>query len=206
MTHNIFRKTTALTFGLVTATAIVAACGTDGTADPAPTSTQQPILTGPEGTLKSPEQQATEAAIAKTSEFYAARGQIEADPTAPVEGLNRVAGNPVLDKYAADITLRRSQGITSTGQIQVLNAAVTDLDAPKDADGNPTANPAWVHVEACTDISGWLNTYPDGRSAMDPDRGQFGVVKLTVRNPNWPDSDGWRVTSEEGKKVDSCNS
>ena len=30
MTHNIFRKTAALTFGLVTATAIVSACGTDG--------------------------------------------------------------------------------------------------------------------------------------------------------------------------------
>lgn len=97
MTHNIFRKTAALTFGLVTATAIVAACGTDGdTYDPAPTSTQQPVLTGPEGSLKSPEQQATEAATAKINEFYAVLASIQNDPAVDINKLDGVAVDPVL--------------------------------------------------------------------------------------------------------------
>ena len=140
MTHNIFRKTAALTFGLVTATAIVSACGTDGdTYDPAPTSTQQPVLTGPEGSLKSPEQQATEAATAKINEFYAVLASIQNDPAVDINRLDGVAVDPVLSGIKGDITTQRSKGVVSSGAITVLDTSVTRQEAPKDTDGNPIA-------------------------------------------------------------------
>lgn len=204
-TRNTFRKSTALAMGILTATAITAACGTDDTDTPAITTSAQPVLNGPEGSQKAPEQQASEAAIAKVNEFYAVRGALDADPAQPVERLTTVAGDPVLGKYTGDITLRRSQGVASTGQISVVNSKVTDLDAPKDAEGSPIAGPAWVHVEACTDITTWNSVHADGSSAMDPNRGTYERVKFTVRNAEWPDANGWRVTSQTVEKTDSCN-
>ncbi|WP_377454623.1 hypothetical protein [Rhodococcoides fascians] len=155
---------------------------------------------------KSPEQQATDSATAKIAEFYASLGAVEADPAKPVQELDRVAGGPVLPKVSDDISLRRSQGITSTGAITVVNSTVTDLSAPKDADGNPIPSPdgAFVKTVTCTDISGWLTTFSDGSSTMDPNRGQFENAQITIRNAAWPDSSGWRVTSLTTVKADTC--
>lgn len=175
--------------------------------DPAPTNptTTKPVLTGPAGVDKSPEQQATDSATAKIAEFYATLGAVEADPAKPLEELDRVAGGPVL-KLRDDMALRRSQGITSTGAITVVNTSVTDLSAPKDEDGNPIPSPdgAWVTTSTCTDVSGW-NTYrPDGTSTIDPNRSQFELSRITVRNASWPDSSGWRVTSLTPEPVPAC--
>lgn len=178
--------------------------------DPAPTNptTTKPVLTGPAGVDKSPEQQATDSATAKIAEFYATLGAIEADPAKPVEELDRTAGGPVAEGYKASMSLRRSQGITSTGAIVVVNSTVTDLSAPKDADGNPIPSPdgAWVKTVTCTDISGWITKFPDGTPATLPDRGQFETAQITVRNAAWPDSSGWRVTSQSTEKTDTCTS
>lgn len=201
------RRTGAAVLAVIAAASISVACGT-GDTEAAPVTSSQPVLTGPAGVDKSPEQQATDSAVAKVAEFYAAQGAIEANPATPVEELDRVAGNPVSDGYKASISLRRSQGITSTGAITVVNSTVTDLSAPKDADGNPIQSPdgAWVKTVTCTDISGWITTFPDGTAATLPDRGQFETAQITVRNAAWPDSSGWRVTSLNTVKTDSCTS
>lgn len=200
------RRTAAAILAVVAAASISVACGTGDTGATPVTTTTQPVLTGPEGVDKSPEQQATDSAIAKIDDFYASLGAVEADPAKPVEELDRVAGGPVLPKAIADISLRRSQGITSTGAITVVNSTVTDLSAPKDEDGNPIPSPdgAWVKTVTCTDISGWNTVFPDGTSTMDPNRGQFETAQITVRNAAWPDSSGWRVTSETNEKTDTC--
>ncbi|MGB7236433.1 MAG: hypothetical protein WBD41_10665 [Rhodococcus sp. (in: high G+C Gram-positive bacteria)] len=202
------RRTGAAILAVVAAASISVACGTGDTEATPVTTTTQPVLTGPEGVEKSPEQQATDSAIAKIDEFYASRGAVEADPAKAVQELDRVAGGPVLPKVSDDISLRRSQGITSTGAIVVVNSSVTDLSAPKDADGNPIPSPdgAWVKTETCTDISGWITKFPDGSPATLPDRGQFETAQITVRNAVWPDSAGWRVTSLNTLKTDSCTS
>lgn len=205
---NTRRRTGAAILAVVAAASISVACGTGDTEATPVTTTTQPVLTGPEGVDKSPEQQATDSAIAKINDFYASLGAVEADPAKPVEELDRVAGGPVLPKAIADISLRRSQGITSTGAITVVNSTVTDLSAPKDEDGNPIPSPdgAWVKTVTCTDISGWNTAFPDGTSASLPDRGQFQTSQLTVRNADWPDSSGWRITSEVVEKTDTCAS
>ncbi len=207
MTHNIFRKTAALTFGLVTATAIVAACGTDGdTYDPAPTSTQQPVLTGPEGSLKSPEQQATEAATAKINEFYAVLASIQNDPAVDINRLDGVAVDPVLAGIKGDITTQRSKGVVSSGAITVLDTSVTRQEAPKDAEGNPPiAGEAFVEMRTCVDISALSSTLPDGTSALSPNRAPE-LAKFTVRNAAWPDASGWRIASQPTKPGTSCDS
>lgn len=206
MTHNIFRKTTAFTLGLVTATAIVAACGTDGdTYDPAPTSTQQPVLTGPEGSLKSPEQQATEAATAKINEFYAVLASIQNDPAVDINKLDGVAVDPVLSGIKGDITTQRSKGVVSSGAITVLDTSVTKQEAPKDSDGSPIAGEAFVEMRTCVDISALSSTLPDGTSALSPNRAPE-LAKFTVRNAAWPDASGWRIASQPTKPGTSCDS
>lgn len=201
------RRTSAAVLAVIAAASISVACGT-GDTEAAPVTKTQPVLTGPAGVDKSPEQQATDSATAKIAEFYAARGAVEADAAKPIQELDRVAGGPVLPKVSDDISLRRSQGITSIGSITVVNSTVTDLSAPKDAEGNPIPSPdgAWVKAETCTDISGWITTFPDGTPATLPDRGQFETAQITVRNAAWPDSSGWRVTSLNTVKTDTCTS
>ncbi|MBW4818361.1 hypothetical protein [Rhodococcus qingshengii] len=197
MIHNIFRKTTALTLGLVTATAIVAACGTDGdTYDPAPTSTQQPVLTGPEGSLKSPEQQATEAAIAKSNEFFAVLAKVENDPATDINVLDTVASGKILEQLKNSVTLRRSQGIVGSGAATVIDATSTKVEAPKDADGTPIAEPATVSLRVCVDTSNYEQRRPDGTSVLDPSRSMQELGKPTLENPRWPDASGWRVVSD----------
>lgn len=208
MAHNRIRRTTAAAVTAVALLAGVAACSSNSDEPNVTlTATGNPAFDGPDGKTeaKTPDEQARSQAIAKVNEFYAALGSIEADPTASVDAISGVAGDPVLNDRVGDIMLRRSQGITSTGAISVIKSSVTDLSAPVDDQGKPRAEAAWVHVQACTDISGWNAVFPDGSSAMKPDRGQFESTNITVRNPAWPDSNGWRVTSQTVEKVQSCD-
>ena len=207
MTHNTIRRTTAAALAAAALLAAVAACS-DKTDDPnvTLTSTADPAFGGPDGTAtaKTPDEQARAQALAKVNDYYALLGSVEADPAASTDAISTVAADPVLSGQVGNITLRRSQGITSTGAITVVNSSVSDLEVPVDENGKPRTEPAWVHVQACTDISGWENQYQDGTSAMKPDRGQFESTAITVRNPEWPDANGWRVTSQTVEKVSSC--
>lgn len=198
------RLTSAPLIGLLAASTILtAACGNDE-APALPAEPSAPVLTGVEGSDKPAEEQAGDAAIAKVADFYAVRGEVDADPAVPVEKLSQVAGDPVLGKYTADAMLRRSEGVTSTGQITVVSSKVTDLDAPSDESGEPIDGPAWVHVEACTDITTWNAVRADGTSAMDSNRGTYELARFTVRNADWPDASGWRVTSQTVEKAQQC--
>ncbi|MDJ0420344.1 hypothetical protein [Rhodococcus opacus] len=210
MAHTTIRRTAVAALAATTLLVGATACAENDAADPAVelTVTGAPAFEGPNGadtSNKTPDELAQEQALAKVNDFYAVLGKVEADPGASTDMISGVAGDPVLAGRVGDITLRRSQGITSAGAIAVVTSTVSDMGVPVDKDGEPLTEPAWVHVRACTDISGWTTSYPDGTSAMKPDRGRFESTAITVRNPAWPDSNGWRVTSQTVEKVPSCD-
>lgn len=209
--HTTTLRRTAAALAATTALLGATACSnTDEPSQPVDLTSNQdafggPAFDGPDNaTSGDPVESAHQAAIATAKDFYAIQGQVDADPGLPVEKLATVAGDPVLNKYIGDINLRRSKGVTSTGQITVVNSHVTDSGIPLDDKGNPIEAPAWVHVEVCTDISTWNSFYPDGSSAMDPNRGKYERDRLTVRNAEWPDANGWRVTSQRVEKTENC--
>lgn len=198
-------KTRALAAALAAAAGIaLTACSTPS-ADAPVDLTGQDAFTGPDtaASSKTADDQAADAALAAVREFYAVMGEVDSDSLIPVEALARVAGGPVLDKYTADIRLRRSKAVTSTGAITVVDAQVTDRGVPQDDAGKPIQGPAWVHVVACNDISTWDSRFPDGTSAVAADRGQFVLASVTVRNGEWPGG-SWVVTSEATEKVQRC--
>ncbi|MFC9358712.1 hypothetical protein ACFTZB_19350 [Rhodococcus sp. NPDC057014] len=210
MAHTTIRRTAVAALAATTLLVGATACSDTGAADPTVelTATGDPAFEGPDGadmSNKTPDELAREQALAKVNDFYAVLGSVEADPGASTDTINAVAADPVLAGRVGDITLRRSQGITSSGAITVVASSVSDLSVPVDNDGESRPEPAWVHVRACTDISGWTTSYPDGTSAMKPDRGRFEATAITVRNPAWPDANGWRVTSQTVEKVPSCD-
>lgn len=187
----------------LTATFAVAGCTSNNDPDPAlPTSTA-PILTRIPVEQKSPDQVASDAALSKIRDFYAVQDELEADPAVPADKLATVAANPVFDGVTGGLMLRRSTGIVSSGQITIVSSVVTGVEAPVDAAGQPTAGAAWATAETCTDTSTWNSNYPDGTTAKDPDV-RFVLNRLTVRNADWPDSNGWRVTSLQPENVPSC--
>lgn len=198
-------KTRALAAALVAAASIaLTACSTPP-ADAPVDLTGQDAFTGSDSATssKSADDQAADAAVAAVREFYAVMGEVDSDSLIPVETLARVAGGPVLDKYTADILLRRSKAVTSTGAITVVDAQVTDRGVPQDDAAKPSPGPAWVHVVACNDISTWDSRFPDGTSALAEDRGRFVLASLTVRNGEWPGG-AWVVTSEATEKAARC--
>lgn len=208
MTHNTIRRTTAAALAAAVLLAGVAACS-DKTDDPnvTLTSTADPAFGGPDGaaTAKTPDEQARAEALAKVNDFYAVVGKLDSDPALPIEQLGSVAGGPVFDGWNGDITLRRSMGVKGNGAVTIVSAEVTDTGVPVDAEGKALPEPAWMHVRACTDISTVTWTHPDGSPAYDVDRPQYVLAQLTVRNGDWPDSNGWRVTSDSASKYAPCD-
>lgn len=174
MAHNRIRRTTAAAVAAVALLAGVAACSSNSDEpDVTLTATGNPAFDGPDGKTeaKTPDEQARSQAIAKVNEFYAALGSIEADPTASVDAISGVAGDPVLNDRVGDIMLRRSQGITSTGAISVIKSSVTDLSAPVDDQGRYCQD-LWMRVFQATsvslDSSGSAGEMSMGRSSSLP--------------------------------------
>lgn len=190
------RRTGAAILAVVAAASISVACGTGDTEATPVATTTQPVLTGPEGVEKSPEQQATEQATAKVNEFFAVLAKVESDPAVDINMLDSVASGRILDQLKANVNLRRSQGIVSTGAATVADAFVSELQAPKDADGNPIKEEASATLRVCIDSSNYDQIRPDGTSVLPPDRVRQELGKPTLENVAWPDSSGWRIVSD----------
>ena len=210
MAHTTIRRTAVAALAATTLLVGVAACSDTDAADPAVelTVTGDPAFEGPDGadtSNKTPDELAREQALAKVNDFYAVVGKLDGDAAAPIEQLDTVAGGPVLDSWRGDITLRRSQNVVGAGDVKVVDARITDAGIPVGDDGKAISGPAWVHVRACTDISGMTWTKSDGSPAYDVNRPQFVLAQLTVRNADWPDANGWRVTSDAAARYAPCD-
>jgi hypothetical protein len=210
MAHTTIRRTAVAALAATSLLVGVTACSDNDVADPAVelTVTGDPAFEGPDGadmSNKTPDELAREQALAKVNDFYAVWARLDADPAVPIEQLDTVAGGPVLDDWRADLTLHRSQNVRSDGAITVVDAKITDAGIPVGDDGKAISGPAWVHVRACTDISGMTWTKSDGSPAYDVNRPQFVLAQLTVRNAEWPDANGWRVTSDAAARYAPCD-
>ena len=210
MAHTTIRRTAVAALAATTLLVGVTACSDTDAADPAVelTVTGDPAFEGPDGadtSNETPDELAREQALAKVNDFYAVWARLDADPAVPIKQLDTVAGGPVLDDWRADLTLHRSQNVRSEGAITVVDAKITDVGIPVGDDGKAIPGPAWVHVRACTDISGMTWTKSDGSPAYDVNRPQFVLAQLTVRNAEWPDANGWRVTSDAAARYAPCD-
>lgn len=141
------------------------------------TPTEGPTFTGPPGSLKSPEQQATEAALVAVDEYYAVLADV-VKPNADINKLDTVAAGTYLDS-TKHILEKDVVDIPNAGG-KVIKSTVTTHDIPKDETGTPIPGIATIELNVCLAL-------PDGTQ-------QLGRPILT--NTTWPNPSGWKVTSD----------
>ncbi len=186
----------ALLITLISAALITTGCTFFGTDTSALDATTGPTFTGPPGSLKSPEQQAGEAAVAKVADYYAVLVRLDKDPNADLNALDTVAAGGFLETTKRAVTQRRKDKIAATGDIKVLKPTIRNHEIPKDDKGIPTRGTATVELDLCLDRSTYNEKRPDGSSPLDPNRPKTELGKPILKNQSWPDPAGWRVTSE----------
>lgn len=189
----------ALAVAAIFAAVSITACS-NTTQDEAPVDldlTGQDAFASPTGSpAENADDQASAAAAAKIEEFTAVLAKVETDPAVDVNALDTVSAGAILDQVKANVVLRRSQGIVSTGGITVARWTVSKLAVPQDQDGRPTPGIATVDLRVCFDVSGYESERPDGTSVLDPDHPAQELGLPTVTNPIWPDPNGWRITAD----------
>ncbi|MBF6333618.1 hypothetical protein [Nocardia transvalensis] len=181
----------------LTATALIAGCGggTNHTTDL--TGGDKSTATTTDAT--DPKNTAADQTIAVVERYFQTLSRLDADYTVPVDAADDVASGAALNTVKADVTVRRSKGITITGDIKVVGTKVTDVRL--------TPPPATVQVRACVDTSSRDAKYPDGSSANAANRVPRQITQLTVENPAWPDPKGWRVAVDAGNRGgEACES
>lgn len=147
-----------------------------------------------------PKQEATDQALALVTRYYQTLSRIDSDVSVPAAALDEVAGGPALTISTADVTVRRSQGVTITGEITVVDTEATEVRID--------SAPATVVVRACIDTSSRDAKLPDGSSALSPGSLPRSSQTLKVENVNWPESNGWRVTGNsalEQRRQEPCD-
>ena len=199
------RTRTAVTAAFLAALmAGTTACGTgDDNTDPQPS--EPPKITDVEHAGRSPEQQATEGAVAAVEGMYDAQLEVGGDPTADLALLDQYMVDPYLEAMRADITLRRSKGIVSEGEIQVMRTHPEEVTAPKDEKGNPVSGNAEVLLKTCVDVSTYASIDPEGNDTVDPDRLEQVQAIFRVENTEWPSGAGWRVVENTLPEPEECD-
>ena len=190
-------KTRALAAALVAAGIALTACSTPP-ADAPVDLTGQDAFAGPDSaTSKAADDQAIAAAAAKVEEFTVVLARVESDPAVDVSALDSVSAGAILDLVKANVSLRRSQGIVSTGGITVARWTVSKVDAPQDGDGRPEpgAQPPSTSVSAstCPDTNRGVQTALACWVRITQCRSLGCLLSLT---PVWPDPVGWRITAD----------
>lgn len=204
---SITRTRTAITTTALLAAVLAgtAACGGGTDTDPAPTSSEPPKITDIEHAGRSPEQQATEGAIAAVKGMYKARATIENDPRADMNQIAQFTTEPYLGRLSADMELRRSQGIVGEGEIRVVRTNPEEVTAPKDEKGNPIAGDAEVLLKTCADVTEYHSYGPDKKDLVDPDRLPQQQSIYRVVNQEWPSGSGWRIVENTLPTVEECD-
>ena len=137
--------------------------------------------------------------------MYDAQLEVGGDPTADLALLDQYMVDPYLEAMRADITLRRSKGIVSEGEIQVMRTHPEEVTAPKDEKGNPVSGNAEVLLKTCVDVSTYASIDPEGNDTVDPDRLEQVQAIFRVENAEWPSGAGWRVVENTLPEPEECD-
>lgn len=190
------------TAGVVAAAAVLSlvGCASNKTALP-PSS--GPVLDGPKGTLKSPEQMATEQATAAIDEFYKVFSATLTDRGAPPEALSTVAAAQYFGAASAEVKSVRDRDLTVTGVIRASAAVSIRISAPKDIDGAPIPGEATAEMRVCEDRSGLTTLGKDGAPVKDPAALPAELRRFAMVNYGWPGS-GWVIVRQMAMPHTSC--
>lgn len=200
------RTTAAALLAAIAVTCTATACTSEAN-EPAPptTSTEQPPLSGVDSAGRSPGQQATEGAIAAVEGMYSAQVEVGGDATKNLALLDQYMVDPYLKAMRADITLRRSKGIVSEGDIRIVRTHPEEVTAPTDEDGNPVRGAAEVLLKTCMDVSDYHSIDPEGNDTVDPNRLSQVQAIFRVKNEAWPSGEGWRVVENTLPAPEECD-
>ncbi|GAB4590060.1 hypothetical protein [Nocardia sp. IFM 10818] len=182
---------TALTLTLaVTTTAVLAA----GCSSGASTNTSDSGASGSTAaatTTTDPTTDAREQTLAAVQRYFQTLSRLDADPTMPLPAADQVAAGDTLTIVQADVTKRRAEGVTITGEIRVVDSKVTEVRL--------TPAPATTVAKVCLDTTSRAAHLPDGTPAGGGGSARAGTT-LTLTNPTWPDASGWRVVGDTYKQ------
>lgn len=190
------------TAGIVAAVAVLSlsGCANNKTALPPPSG---PVLDGPKGTLKSPEQMATEQATAAIDEFYRIFSAALTDRGAAPEALSTVATAQYLGAASAEVKSVRDRDLTVTGVVRASAAVSIRISAPKSVEGAPIPGEATAEMRVCEDRSGLSTIGKDGVPVKDPAALPAELRRFAMVNTGWPGS-GWVIVRQMAMPHTSC--
>lgn len=163
---------------LVAAALASASCANNQTVLPA---LDDPVLAGPEGVLKSPEQQATEQATAAITRYYQVLSGVLSGATAEAE-LASVASAPYLQQLQREVHDLKSPEVRIAGTVRAGAVAPVKIVAPQDREKAPIPGQAQAEMRVCEDRAGLTVTGKPADSLPSAAR----LRRFVLTNPQWP--------------------
>lgn len=166
-----------------------------------PAALNAPVLTGPPGVMKSPEQQVTEQATAAISHYYDVLSRVTTG-TAQDSDLGSVASGAYLGQLAREIHDLKGPNVTITGSVRAGAITPVKVVAPQDNKKDPIPGQASAELRVCEDRS-TLNI--TGKPAGAPPA-QTRLRRFVLVNPSWPAAGTWTITTQFAMPNTSCAS
>ncbi|MBF6333614.1 hypothetical protein [Nocardia transvalensis] len=156
----------------------VAACTSNRTDLPA---LNGPVLTGPPGVAKSPEQQATEGATAAITHYYEVLSRVLTGAGDPGE-LASVAAPPYLDQLQREVGDVKGPDATIAGTVRAGAVSPVKVVAPQDENKAPIPGEAQAEMRVCEDRSGLKVTGKPTDAAVTSSR----LRRFFLVDAGWP--------------------
>ena len=142
-------------------------------------------------------------ALAFVPMYYATLDKLKSDPYVSPGEVYNVSITP-----DAAITLKllseyRSAGDRQRGMTAVVSSRATAVDLTYKPKTNPAAYPS-VQVRACVDVTNVRVSDMAGKRVGPASRPDFYVEQLTITNPKYPSTTGWKVSNTTNRAVSSC--
>src|SRR5680860_311487 len=164
--------------------------------NPSPTATPSNSPTN-SPTPASPTEEASAAATALITRYYAVRNELRQDSTRPLSMLKTVAISTELTAQQTLFKRERDQGLHQTGETKVVELHVESVNLDN---SDPRAGKVpTVQIDVCFDVSDVDVLDAEGKSVVTPNRPDSGWIRYSVANHQWDtDPDGaWRVASSQ---------
>ena len=200
------RQVTVVFCAAATVATIMSAAGcatSSSSAPPSVTLGTEPAFGGASNAANSstsalpPKDQAAAEANAAVDRYMSVYNAVTTGREPNPDKLAAVAGDPLLQGARGDIIVRRSKGVTSSGDLKIVASKVVRNDLPSSQPGQ-----ADVEIDTCVDQSDYKSVRSDGKSDLVP---QERVKRQWwVRNPSWPGGE-WKVVGQSAARTAPCD-
>lgn len=142
-------------------------------------------------------------ALAMVPQYYATLDKLNTDPLVSPNDVYTVATSPDAATAIKLLNEYRSAGYKQSGTTKVVSSRSTGVDLTFKREAKPPVFPL-VQVTTCIDVTDVRVRDMAGKRVGPANRPDFYVEKLTITNPAYPSTTGWKVTNFSNAGVSSC--